>query len=162
TWILRNTEINYPLIKLVNGPSLDQISAELLPQLIREDQAREANAPTDPQAGPDNGTVLLSLGARQLSPWLIRGRSTGNERRRRLCVPSMGVGASFFTHFWLNPPADTDIVAVQLPGRENRADEPFLQSVEDIVGQLDAQLSPLADRPYAIWGHSFGGIIGFE
>jgi acyl transferase domain-containing protein/surfactin synthase thioesterase subunit/NAD(P)-dependent dehydrogenase (short-subunit alcohol dehydrogenase family) len=162
TWILRNTEINYPLIKLVNGPTLDQISAELVPQLIREDQARESNAPTDPQAGPDNGTLLLAMGAQQLSPWLIRGRSTGKERRRLLCFHSMGTGASLFTHFLLNPPADTDIVAVQLPGRENRADEPFLQNVEDIVDQLDAQLSPLADRPYVIWGHSFGGIIVFE
>ncbi len=162
TWILRNTEINYPLIKLVNGPSLDQISAELLPQLIREDQGCLANAPTDLQAGPDNGTLLLTMGAQQLSPWLIRGRSTGRERRRLLCFHSMGVGASLFTHFLLNPPTDTDIVAVQLPGRENRADEPFLQSVEDIVAQLDAQLSTLTDRPYVIWGHSFGGIIAFE
>ena len=74
----------------------------------------------------------------------------------------MGVGASLFTRFLLNPPAGYDILAVQTPARENRMAEPVVERVDVLVDQIVPQLVPLFDRPVVIWGHSFGGIVAFE
>lgn len=160
-WILRHTEINYPLIKLVKGPSLVEISAELLPQMLSSGSDTQSDT-VQKVTDKDDGALLFELGAKELSPWLIRGSSSGNESKRLICFHSMGVGASLFTHFLLNPPSDTDILAVQLPGRENRSHEVCLQTVDEIVTILLEQLEPYLDKPYVIWGHSFGGITAFE
>jgi len=74
----------------------------------------------------------------------------------------MGVGASLFTRFLLNPPDDYDILAVQTPGRENRVAEPLTPSVDELVNQIVPELLPFFDRPVVIWGHSFGGIVAWE
>jgi len=161
TWILKNTEINYSLIKLVNGPSLHEISTELVPQLLQDHMSADSGI-DEAMGTKDDGTLLLEMGAKKLSPWLIRGASVGDESKRIICFHSMGVGASLYTHFLLDPPADTDLLAIQLPGRENRSSEPTMQSADEIVENLITQLTPYLDRPYMIWGHSFGGIIAFE
>lgn len=74
----------------------------------------------------------------------------------------MGVGASLFTNFLLQPPAGYEIFAVQTPGRENRSDEAVAQSVDHLVDEIVPQIGPLFDRPVVIWGHSFGGIVARE
>ena len=97
-----------------------------------------------------------------LNPWLIRGSGSPDAPVRLICFHSMGVGASLFTRFLLNPPDDYDILAVQTPGRENRLDESVAQSVDELVDQIVPHLLPLFDRPVVIWGHSFGGIQAWE
>ena len=101
-------------------------------------------------------------GVQVLNPWLIRGRGDPDAPFRLICFHSMGVGASLFTKFLLNPPDDYDILAVQTPGRENRMAEPVVESVDELVDQIVPQLLPLFDRPVVIWGHSFGGIVAWE
>jgi surfactin synthase thioesterase subunit len=51
---------------------------------------------------------------------------------------------------------------IQLPGRENRFDEPAIDRVEWLVGQLMDGLTPYLDRPFAFFGHSMGALIAFE
>jgi surfactin synthase thioesterase subunit len=96
------------------------------------------------------------------NPWLIRGRSDSQAPMRLICFHSMGVGASLFTNFLLHPPEGYDILAVQTPGRENRAGEPVAETVDQLVEQIVPHLVPLFDRPVVIWGHSFGGIVAWE
>jgi surfactin synthase thioesterase subunit len=67
-----------------------------------------------------------------------------------------------FTNFLLNPPKAYDILAVQTPGRENRAAEPVAESVDQLADQIVPQLLPLFDRPVVMWGHSYGGIVAWE
>ena len=74
----------------------------------------------------------------------------------------MGVGASLFTNFLVNPPAGYDVIAVQTPGRENRSHEAVAESVDSLVDQIVPQLIPYFDRPVVIWGHSYGGIVANE
>lgn len=157
-WILRNAEINYPVIKLLQGLSLEKISAELLPQILKENKVSTSQI----QQQNDDSQVLFSIGCKVLTPWLIRGKSSGDEAKRVICFHSMGASASLFTYFLLNPPKNTDLLAIQYPGRENRAHEPFLQTVDEIVHHLLIELIPYLDRPYIFWGHSFGGIVAFE
>ena len=47
---------------------------------------------------------------------------------------------------------------MQLPGRENRISEDPTFTVAEVA----AAIAERADRPYAIYGHSMGGRVGFE
>jgi surfactin synthase thioesterase subunit len=79
-----------------------------------------------------------------------------------ICFHSMGVGASLFTRFLVDPPPGVEVLAVQLPGRENRRGEKVPTRVDDVVESLLPVLRPWLDKPFLVWGHSFGGIIAWE
>lgn len=98
------------------------------------------------------------------SPWFV----FCTEQRRRdaqfrlFCFHYAGGGGSIFRSWtkWLSD--QVDLVAVQLPGRENRMDEPLLHSMELVTTPLADALPPLLDKPYAFFGHSTGALISFE
>lgn len=95
--------------------------------------------------------------------WLIRHRATPTPPRMRLfCLPYAGGGAQVYRPYPQALPVDVEVCAIQLPGRERRFREPALKSVEAIVDQLAPVLGELFDRPYAIFGHSLGALVGFE
>ena len=159
-WILRSLDVNLPLIKLLKGPSINSLATELLTQL----------ASASPDAGAMKGASPVSAtytvadleGVQVLNPWLIRGRGAADAPFRLICFHSMGVGASLFTNFLLNPPGGYDVLAVQTPGRENRIAEPVAERVDLLADQIVPQLLPLFDRPVVMWGHSYGGIVAWE
>lgn len=159
-WIGRALDITLPLIKLLKGPSIVTLASELLAELDGVDSDGQTTEPTA------QGTVPFTLadldGVRVLSPWLIRGSSEPDAPCRLVCFHSMGVGASLFTNFLVNPLDGFDTLAVQTPGRENRIAEPLLKTVDELVDHIVPQLQPLFDRPVVFWGHSFGGIVGVE
>ncbi len=159
-WIGRLLDITLPLIKLLKGPSITTLATDLLAQLDSSD-TDDAGAK---KAGPSSATFTLAdlEGVQVLNPWLIRGSGKSNAPCRLICFHSMGVGASLFTNFLLNPPDGYDIFAVQTPGRENRLTEPALESVDELVDQIVPHLLPLFDRPVVFWGHSYGGIVAAE
>lgn len=160
-WILRSLDINIPIIKLLKGPTIASLSAELLAQ-IDLGGAADADVAKNFSHNSSTYTVADLEGIRVLNPWLIGGRGDGNAPVRLICFHSMGVGASLFTKFLLDPPSPYDVLAVQTPGRENRRAEPVLESVDALADQLVPHLLPLLDRPFVIWGHSFGGIVAGE
>src|SRR5262249_15041528 len=114
---------------------------------------------------PAAATARLTLadepGILALGPWIARA-GNADAPVRVFCFHSMGVGASLFARFLLDPPAGICMHAIQTPGRENRAGEPVADRFPDLVDALVAELVPLIDRPYVFWGHSFGGIVAYE
>ncbi len=159
--IVRALNVSVPLIKLLKGPSIAMLAAELLAQIENCD----ANDPDNMQHAsvPTEAFTLADLdGVRVLNRWLIRGSCDADAPVRLICFHSMGVGASLFTNFLLNPPDGCDVLAVQTPGRENRIDEIAVENVESLVDQVVPYLLPLFDRPVIFWGHSYGGIVAQE
>jgi surfactin synthase thioesterase subunit len=53
-------------------------------------------------------------------------------------------------------------VPVQLPGRETRFDEPFLESIPELASQLAQVVLEAGRTRIAIFGHSMGALLGFE
>jgi medium-chain acyl-[acyl-carrier-protein] hydrolase len=51
---------------------------------------------------------------------------------------------------------------VTLPGREDRIFEPPRSDIDDIVNEICPMIAPMLDRPFCIFGHSLGAIIGAE
>jgi medium-chain acyl-[acyl-carrier-protein] hydrolase len=78
-----------------------------------------------------------------------------------LCLPHAGAGASIFRG-WSARLAEVEVVGLQLPGREGRMGEPPIPDMNPLVQALAAEVEVLLDRPYAIFGHSMGSMVGFE
>jgi SagB-type dehydrogenase family enzyme len=59
-------------------------------------------------------------------------------------------------------PGDVEVCPVQLPGREGRLPEQAIVEMRTLIAMLLHDLLPLLDRPYALFGHSLGGLVAFE
>ncbi len=90
--------------------------------------------------------------------WFVVPRPRPDAAAQLFCLPYAGAGASAF-HGWsgtIGP--EIELLAVQLPGRENRiVEDPGFD-----VAELAEAVSARADRPYALYGHSLGGWTAFE
>lgn len=82
---------------------------------------------------------------------------------RLLCCAYAGGAATAYRPWSSDVSPDIEIVAVQLPGRENRLREPPLERMDDIVGALHREVRPYLDgTPLTLFGHSMGGLAAFE
>ena len=81
---------------------------------------------------------------------------------RLICFSYAGGGAAVYRPWALSLPATVEVLAVQLPGRENRLREPTLRRMPELLGALLPALLPLLDRPFAFWGHSMGALVAYE
>ncbi|KAM9738606.1 S-acyl fatty acid synthase thioesterase, medium chain [Menidia menidia] len=81
---------------------------------------------------------------------------------RLVCFPWAGGGSIHYARWGAVLSSSVEVLAVRLPGRESRAGEPFLQSMVQLVDQLLPVLVPLlSERPFALFGHSFGAFASF-
>lgn len=94
--------------------------------------------------------------------WFTSPRPDPEARLRLFCLPYAGGGASVFRTWWSDLPPGIELCALQLPGREARFREPLVTSLPALIGQLADAIAPWLDRPFAVFGHSMGGLIGFE
>lgn len=95
-------------------------------------------------------------------PWVTFPRRTPNAPLRLFCFPYAGGGASIYRS-WPNAlPPEVEVVAVQPPGRENRLSEKPYADLRGLVEKLAEVLPPYMDRPFALFGHSNGGLAAFE
>lgn len=59
-------------------------------------------------------------------------------------------------------PASIEVCPIQLPGRENRFREPRFTQLAPLIEALGPAIMPYLAMPFAFFGHSLGGIMGFE
>ena len=79
-----------------------------------------------------------------------------------LCISCAGGGASQFRNWQHSVPDSISILAVQLPGREDRFRERPYERLDDVIYDLAEACADLVKEDLAIFGHSLGGLIGFE
>jgi medium-chain acyl-[acyl-carrier-protein] hydrolase len=94
--------------------------------------------------------------------WFPKTPTEASTRLRLFCLPHAGGGASLFAHWGKALPADIAVVPVQLPGHQERVAEPLFQHMEPLVEALGEAMAPLCNLPFAVFGHSMGGLVGFE
>jgi surfactin synthase thioesterase subunit len=94
--------------------------------------------------------------------WLPRPKGRGDEPVRLFCLPYAGGGASIYRRWSDELPRGVEVCPVHLPGRESRLMEPAYTDVAPLVAALADAIAPWLDRPYALFGHSMGALIGFE
>lgn len=95
-------------------------------------------------------------------PWIVRPRPHPRPALRLFCLPYAGGGAPIF-HSWAAAlPAGIELCPVQYPGRGSRLAEPPHRTIASLAQALLPALRPLLDRPFALFGHSMGALLGFE
>jgi medium-chain acyl-[acyl-carrier-protein] hydrolase len=83
-------------------------------------------------------------------------------RLRLFCFPYAGGGASMYRGWQDDLPASIEVCPIQLPGRESRFREPRFTQLAPLVSALGVAIMPYLTKPFAFFGHSLGGIMGFE
>jgi medium-chain acyl-[acyl-carrier-protein] hydrolase len=102
------------------------------------------------------------LEAKAVSPWFVRFRPRATARARLFCFAYAGGSASVFRSWPDALPLDLDVCAVQLPGRGARFKERPFTSLGALVGAALQALGPALDLPFALFGHSMGGLVCYE
>ncbi len=162
-WIQQKLEVNYPLMRIAKGPSLNELAEQLIEQLPLGDEKPEKalNPPVTDTSGIASEADIETVA----NQWLVR-RKRGDDRapvtRRLFCIHPVGAGASMFNHFMYHASEDTEVMAFQLPGRENRSGEASYERMDQLVLDMAEAIQPYLDKPFALIGHSFGGVIGYE
>lgn len=94
--------------------------------------------------------------------WFITFKPKHTAVIRLFCFHYGGGGASVFRQ-WANDIIElVEVVAIQLPGREERYSEPLLNDVSSIVDRLCINFSKYTNKPFIFFGHSLGALIEFE
>jgi natural product biosynthesis luciferase-like monooxygenase protein len=106
------------------------------------------------------GAAIVNATVRR-DGWIVPLTSRPAARRRVVCFPHGAAGPSAFRGWPDLLPPDLEAFAVQLPGREARADEPFVTDLDRAAQAIADALDPLLDRPYVFYGHSLGAAIAF-
>jgi surfactin synthase thioesterase subunit len=75
------------------------------------------------------------------------------------CIPCAGAGASMYFPWREVMAAPVRVQALELPGRGRRIGEPLQDDFEQLADMLALELAAVAHGPYAIFGHSMGGLL---
>jgi medium-chain acyl-[acyl-carrier-protein] hydrolase len=94
--------------------------------------------------------------------WIAFRKPNPRARLRLFCLPYAGIGASIFRTWSDGLPADVEVCPVQYPGRGTRLMETPFTQLSPLVQALAQALVPLLDKPFALFGHSLGALVGFE
>lgn len=134
-----------PVSVLLKGLSVTELSAELL-QI----------------AGLGPAGADVSRPSSVSERWLLRIAEGREDSPRLLCFHHLGGSADFFRQ-WAQPlQGEFEILAVQLPGRGDRADEAAITHVDSMLDALLPQIEALPERPLVLYGHSMGSHLAFE
>lgn len=81
---------------------------------------------------------------------------------RLICFPWAGGGSTHYARWGNVISGPFEVLAVTLPGRERRSREPFFQDMQQMVDEVVSVLLPLLqEKPFALFGHSFGALASF-
>ncbi|MFI6090860.1 thioesterase II family protein [Streptomyces sp. NPDC051218] len=94
--------------------------------------------------------------------WVRRFHPAPQAPVRLLCLPHAGGSASYFYPVSQRLAPRVETLAVQYPGRQDRRNEPCLETVRDLADQIVKALGPWQDKPLALFGHSLGASVAFE
>jgi medium-chain acyl-[acyl-carrier-protein] hydrolase len=98
----------------------------------------------------------------ELNPWWVIPTPRPHARLRLFCFPYAGGSATVFHAFVRALPESVEAASLQLPGRAFRLREPAFTDFDALLNAVDTALTPMLNRPCALWGHSLGALVAFE
>ncbi|MFI5756569.1 thioesterase II family protein [Streptomyces sp. NPDC051569] len=96
------------------------------------------------------------------TPWLRRFHTAAPGAPRLFCFPHAGGNASYYFPFSALLAPGTEMLAVQYPGRQERFNEPCVESMTELADRIAAELADWTREPFALFGHSMGATLAFE
>lgn len=145
---------NYPHIRAVTDYLFETVYANQTPSDHLENGADVAippeSASTTPAAMPENAGVWLP----------VLKKADGLTSATLYVFPYAGSGVSVYSHWGPEFPDDVEIIGIQAPGREDRAQEKPFQSMPELIQAISGVFEPPAG-PYYFFGHSWGGLLAY-
>lgn len=152
-WIKTNLEVEYSLMKIMQGPSIVQISQNILTEIMKD---------VDGNASSDSETVHTFIDKSQIlaDGWFIRKEERPNAKIRLFCFPYLAGGASVFNNWSELLPPDIEVYAVQFPGKEERIHEEATGDLPALIETITEKIIPfIRDKEFAFYGHSSGAMV---
>jgi surfactin synthase thioesterase subunit len=78
------------------------------------------------------------------------------------CLPYSGASAMFYSPWRRKLPEWLMVRPLELPGRGMRMDEPLQTDLATLAARLADEIADELHTPYALFGHSLGGLLAFE
>jgi surfactin synthase thioesterase subunit len=78
-----------------------------------------------------------------------------------LFFPFAGGNQYSFARLLKYLPNHFEAYVFELAGRGDRTDEPLMSDIAEIVKDIYRKIIPYIGKPYVIYGHSMGGLIGY-
>ncbi|MBY0292352.1 MAG: putative thioesterase [Alphaproteobacteria bacterium] len=94
--------------------------------------------------------------------WFLEHKRNPSALFRFFCFHHSGGGASAYFPWIEQLSPHIELIAIQLPGRENRFTEPLINNINDITAYLTEGFCYYIDKPFFVFGHSLGALLSFE
>lgn len=142
SWINNNTGVDYSMMRIMQGPSITELTQQILDSLgDAEGEAADAG---------------------DTDKWIIKLNPNDAADSRLFCFSYLGGGASVFNQWAESIPENVEVCVVQLPGREERSGETPIDNNEELSDILTDMIASMSDKPFSFYGHSFGGGLCFN
>lgn len=99
---------------------------------------------------------------RSQNPWVAHQNITEKGEINLLCFVFAGGTPSFFAPWKKSFPEWVNLIPILYPQREKRAGEIMPDSLEELTQTFILENRSLLDKPYLVWGHCSGALIGME
>jgi surfactin synthase thioesterase subunit len=86
----------------------------------------------------------------------------GPAQLKLFCLPYSGASAMFYSPWRRKLPDWLSVRPLELPGRGMRMDEPLQTDITALAARLADEIAIETTEPYALFGHSLGGLLAFE
>jgi acyl transferase domain-containing protein/surfactin synthase thioesterase subunit len=169
--------IKVSTVTLIQGPSIDQIVDELLPELRgtgdeavpRPIMLESGDATGSWPIAPDPTAVdetppqpIVIEPSASTGDWLVIVGPRAAPRLRLFCFPFAGGGSAVYRSWAQFIDPTIEVVAIEPPGRLGRITETPVADVNEFVERLVSEMGELLDRPFAFFGHCLGALTMYE
>ena len=113
-------------------------------------------------AAPAAGRGHLPAPGRQGGVGGCGAGAAAGRRLRLVAFPHAGAGPSAYQGWGGRLGPEVDVVAIRLPGREDRFGESPVCTVPAMLAAAEPQWLAACVPPYAVFGHSVGALAAFE
>jgi acyl transferase domain-containing protein/surfactin synthase thioesterase subunit len=112
------------------------------------------------EAAPATEKIAKKLSA--ADRWFTKPKPNPEAKHQLFLIHDAGGNKNVFDSWHDRIKPDIEIIIVQLPGRNDRSEEPAFRSVNALLEELVPLMNDEIKKPFSIYGHSMGGLLAFE
>ena len=150
-----------PMATLLKGPSAQELVDSIFPSL-KDILPPEVDIQASTASSGAGVRRPSCSGIARSSEWIVVTRPNPAANVRLFCFPFAGGGSAVYRLWNERIGPSVEVIAVEPPGRLARVDEAPVKDVHDFAAQAAEAMTPLLDKPFALFGHCLGGLTMYE
>jgi acyl transferase domain-containing protein/surfactin synthase thioesterase subunit len=144
-----------PMATLLKGPSVEELIRSIFPGL-------EDRSPREMDGSNGSNGNRINDRSRSGADWLVATSPNPTATVRLFCFPFAGGGSAVYRVWNERMGQSIEVIAVEPPGRLGRIDQKPVNDIQVFATQAARAMTPLLDKPYAVFGHCLGGLTMYE